>query len=339
MDGNRRIRERLRGLYKLYGVPDLVDEYVSRGGHDDRPDLRVAAFRFFNRHLKKDQSPVEVPEFKPFPGRVLRVFPTDEDIPSGVLNGKIDETFVARAEVKLPEKGEFAAWKTKLLQQVRERSFRAFPKEIPPAKIEREEGSITLTTEDGIEVEMREVRRPGERNKAAHLIILNPGEKTDAMPDWFTTASDEEGVYLLAPRGVGPTTWTKKSPPNFVERAHALLGHTVDEGRVRDIASVIRRLSRGVQWTVSGRGPAGILGAYAALIVPDAKLKVTVVDPPVSHRDGPIFLGVLRVLDVPEALGLLAPTPLTLVNARDSAFGRTVQIYDSAGAAANLHRK
>jgi dienelactone hydrolase len=340
MAGNRRIIERLRGLYKLYGKPDLVDEYISHGGHDDRPDLRVAAFRFFNKHLKHDSGPIEVPVFKPFPGRDLRVFPTDADIPPGVLNGKIDEAFVPRAEVKLPAKGEFTAWKKLLLQKLRERCFRTFPQEIPPAKIESGGKNKVMTTERGVEVEFTEFRRYGERSKAAHLIILNPGEKADAIPKWFNFASDEDGIYLLATRGVGPTAWTKKSPPNYVERAHALLGHTIDEGRVRDAAEVLRRVARADrQWTVSGRGPAGIIGAYAALFVPDVKLKnITVVDPPASHLEGPFFLGVLRVLDVPEALGLLAPTPLTLVSAKGPAFDRTTRIYESGNNPGALRR-
>ena len=67
--------------------------------------------------------------------------------------------------------------------------------------------------------------------------------------------------------------------------------------------------------------------------------KRTIDDPPVSHRDGPIFLNVLRVLDVPEALGLLAPKKLTVVNAASPAFDRTAQIYKLAGAEDKLRRK
>src|SRR5207249_3627304 len=48
MDGNRRIIERLRKLYGMYGKPELVDEYISQGGHEDRADLRVAAFKWIN---------------------------------------------------------------------------------------------------------------------------------------------------------------------------------------------------------------------------------------------------------------------------------------------------
>jgi hypothetical protein len=89
---------------------------------------------------------------------------------------------------------------------------------------------------------------------------------------------------------------------------------------------------------VVGRGQAGILAAYAALLEPSIT-EVVVVDPPVSHRDGPYFLNVLRVLDIPEALGLLAPRKLTLVNAKDKAFDRTAEIYKLAGAADKLERK
>jgi len=79
-----------------------------------------------------------------------------------------------------------------------------------------------------------------------------------------------------------------------VERAHALLGRTVDEGRVWDVAATLRALggeSGPAKWRVVGRRQAGVLGAYAALFVPGLE-GVVVIDPPVSHRGGPIFLGV-----------------------------------------------
>jgi hypothetical protein len=88
---------------------------------------------------------------------------------------------------------------------------------------------------------------------------------------------------------------------------------------------------------VTGRGRAGILGAYAALVEPSIQ-EVTAVDPPASHMDGPTFLNVMRVLDIPEALGLLAPRPLTLLNANDPAFDRTQEIYERAGAEKALRR-
>src|SRR5439155_22378636 len=113
----------LRKLYAMYDKTDLVDEYVSKGGHDYRPDLRIAVFKFLNKHLKGDTTtPVKDAVFKPIEGKLLRVFPTDADLPKDVLNGRIDETFVPRAKVTLPETGKFEACKKSLLQKLRDES-------------------------------------------------------------------------------------------------------------------------------------------------------------------------------------------------------------------------
>src|SRR5262249_41927959 len=150
---------------------------------------------------------------------------------------------------------------------------------------------------------------------------------------WGPFAGDKNPWHLF-PRGVLNGEWSRKSPPNYVERSHALLGRTVDEGRVWDIIATVKYLrQQGKAPTkVIGVREAGVLAAYAALLEPSIP-EVVLVDPPASHRGGPIFLNVQRVLDVPEALGLLAPRPLTLVNAKDKAFDRTAEIYKRSGAA------
>src|SRR5205823_9275636 len=84
-----------------------------------------------------------------------------------------------------------------------------------------------------------------------------------------------------------------------------------------------------------GRGQAGIIAAYAALFISGTGDELVIADPPTSHRDGPHFLNALRVLDIPEALGLLAPdVKLTLIgkNAKDKAFDKTAAIFKLAGA-------
>src|SRR4029077_12403892 len=135
MDGNRRIIDRLRQLYKLYDKSELVDEYVNKGGHAYRPDLRVAVFHWINKYLKHDAGPVKDADFEAIPGKDLRVFPEDKDIPTDAINVKIDETLVPRAEVKPPKEDEFADWKKGLMAGLRERPFHAFPERIPKAKV------------------------------------------------------------------------------------------------------------------------------------------------------------------------------------------------------------
>lgn len=349
MDGNRRIIARLRHLYELYGKPQLVDEYISKGGHDDRPDLRVAAFRWINKHLKGGT--VEVTEkdvvFPPLPGKELRVFPEDRDVPKDALNGKIDETFVTRAPVTLREAGSFDEWKNRSLRTLRTWVLRHLPYEVPAAKRSDKRPSEIwdrpYVTEPNIDVSIGLIQESRKEGTASSLVVLNSSD-TDGFPGtllWCQPYIGEGAGHYFLPRGVG-NAWTQKSPPNYVERAHALLGHTVDEGRLFDVLSILKTLNAEAKgkprWKIMGRGQAGILAAYAALLEPSIA-EVVIADPPVSHREGPIFLNVLRYLDIPEALGLLAPRPLTLIGAKDAAFERTAEIYKLAGAADKLQRK
>jgi hypothetical protein len=82
MDGNRRIIERMRKCYSMLGAKGNVEEYVSKGGHDYRPDLRVAIFSFFEEHMQiKAPGDVGKPvakdaEFKKIEGKDLRCFRT-----------------------------------------------------------------------------------------------------------------------------------------------------------------------------------------------------------------------------------------------------------------------
>jgi dienelactone hydrolase len=357
MAANRRIMTRLRHAYQMYGKPELLDEFVTQGppgAHAYTPDSRVAVFQWLNAHLKQDTRPVMDVAFEFFPEEQLRVFPEDKDLPADAINSHIDETFVAVAQVKLPEAGGFESWKQGLLDDLRARSFRTFPERIPMSDKTptpgvytfkewlKEDTRQTRTTEVGIQVFL-DFPRPTEQEKSrdarATLIVLNADEELNDVPDWAKRlASAEDSLIVLAPRGAGPSTWTHRSPPNFVERAHALLGRTVDQGRVWDIAATAHWLEGKKGVKVVGRGQAGILAAYAALFEPSIK-EVAIVDPPVSHRNGPIFLNVLRVLDIPEALGLLAPRPLTLIDAKDKAFDRIAEIYKLGGAEKQLQRQ
>jgi cephalosporin-C deacetylase-like acetyl esterase len=350
MDGNHRISDRLTKLYAMYGKPELFDECVSPGGHAYRPDLRLAIFAWINRQMKHDTSPVKDADFKPLPGPELRVFPEDKDVPSDAINGKIDETFVPQAQVKLPEAGKFEEWKRGLMKQLREKSFRAFPERITSAGFESSEGSggaVTrvLSTEADVDVQTFEriVNNSGKADQEVWTLLVSDMEKEILdVPEWAHPYFKNSPGIQLTPRGIGPFQWSRKSPPNYVERSHALLGRTVDEGRVWDVAAVVHRLDdenkSKIRWRVVGRGRSGVIAAYAALFEPSIG-EVVIVDPPVSHHDGPTFLNVLRVLDIPEALGMLAPRPLTLVNARDKVFDRTAEIYKLAGAQDKFQRK
>jgi hypothetical protein len=346
MTGNRRIAKRMRECYELLGAKDNFDDYVSKGGHAYRPDLRLAIFGFFHKHLLGSDAAIKDADFPKIEGKDLRVFPEDKDLPKDSINAKADELFITPAKVKLPtDAKEFATWKTGMVKQLREKCFRALPDKVPAAEFQRlgADRPSLYATEPGILVEQFGGPRKIEPKGGRVWVILNPDEDSaSALIRWGTAYRDAERIGYFT-RGGGASKWTRKNPPNTVERSLVLNGQTVDSGAVRDAMAVIGA-GRPVKGTrrVAGRGPAGVIAAYAALFLADPVDEVVILDPPISHRDGPHFLNVLRVVDIPEALGLLAPdVKLTLVgeNAKNKAFDRTEAIYKAAGAADKFKRE
>ncbi len=329
MDANQRVINRLKRVYSLFGASDQVEAFVSIGEHAYRQDLRQGAYRFINMHFKDDPRIVADSEQDLVTGRPaehypiepdrLRVFRTDADIPKDELNTTIDRHFVAVAQVALPRAGGFEAWKTPLRDELRRVTFGYFPARIPPARLieQVQPDDARLESELGIEVGLKQllVSKPAPEVKRILLVAQN-SEGAPPVSEWLQRVHETgDATYFCAPRGVGRTRWTRKDPPNYVARAHVLLGRTVDSGRVWDIAATARYLHAKhggkVPVYVAGEGPAGVLAAYAALWEPEIA-GVIVSKPPLGHSeaDAPPLLNVLRVCDIPDVLGMLAPARL-----------------------------
>ncbi len=357
MDANERISNRLERLYSLYGASDRFDTVVSVGGHAYRKDIRQAVYRFLNTYLKNDPSPVldsEVdvvaedgdPGPPPIPYERLRVFPTDADLPADELNTRIDEHFVPLATVDAPAAGEFEVWTDEQTSTLRRVTFGYFPKVIPAGKPLRNvaPNAECIETEEGIEVYLRYPDGVPAGGDSLLLVVVGADE-TESVPRWISDVkSSNQKVVLCEIRGVGATRWTRNNPPNYVERSHALLGRTVDTGRIWDVIAAAKYLAgkshqeaAAIRVGVAGRGPAGILAAYAAVLEPAIEA-VHLLDPPTSHRDAeaPPLLNVLRVTDIPAALGLLAPRPLRIRTTAAEPFALTREIYEAAGAGSSV---
>ena len=352
MDANERLINRLERVYALYGAGDLVDSQVSIGGHAYRQDIRQASYRFINRYLKGDSSRVKDSEVDlvtgtrdapvhPINPRHLRVFSRDEDIPFDELNTTIDKHFVPMAYVDLPGIGQFARWKEKLLADLRQSVFLNLPQWFPPARVvgEESDGMLSLETEPGIQILLHPgIKADGAKDRI--VLVINSGGEDNA--EWLEPILKEaDRLFYCDVRGWGGNKWSVQNPPNYVRRAHLLLGTTVDEGRVRDVVSLVgylrRRFGEGQEIKVVGRGPGGVLAAYAALWEPSIS-RVVLFDPPEGHMDpsAPQFLGILRVCDLSEILGMLAPRFLEIRDSGGNRWERVRNIYDAAGVGQRL---
>jgi dienelactone hydrolase len=117
------------------------------------------------------------------------------------------------------------------------------------------------------------------------------------------------GMAWVAPRGVGPTAWNpNERKQTQIRRRFMQLGQTRDGMRVWDVRRAVQalRATDGMAdvplWMQGEREMAGVT-LYASLFEPKVK-RLDLWNLAKSHRDGPIFLNVLRFLDMPEAVAL-----------------------------------
>lgn len=351
MDANGRITNRMERCYSLFGASDRFDTVVSVGGHEYRADLRRARYQFLNIHLKGDGRPVTDSEndlvtgdrgnpMHPIAPEKLRAFLTDADIPKDELNSTIDEHFVPLAKNTAPTtKTEFDAERKRLLVELKRVAFRTLPDNIPAAKLQSFAPPMinsprTFLTEAEVPVTVHYHRVAAPERKRT-VVVVSSNDKGAIAPALLATLQATDDIYVVQPRGTGASTWTRKNPPNYVERSHALLGRTVDGGRVWDVAAVakwFKTASRPEPVYVAGHGNDAILASYAALWESDIQ-GVIAVAPPVSHRENtaPQFLNILRVADVPTMFGLLADKSLLLRDAPAEVASTTAAWFQAAG--------
>ena len=165
---------------------------------------------------------------------------------------------------------------------------------------------------------------------------VQPGKSAISLPAWFDAYRQADDlVYVLEPRGVGTTRWTRQNPPNYVERAHVLVGQTADTGRIRDVVAVAKFLARqhDHRLILAGRGPSGILAAYAVLWLPESDGLICE-QPSPTHMasSAPQLLNALRVCDIADVLGMVAPKRLQLRSSEHTLNDRVRAIYDAAAA-------
>ena len=126
----------------------------------------------------------------------------------------------------------------------------------------------------------------------------------------------------VTPRGIGPTRWSEvsrfdgKPSGQHIRRRFALIGQTLDDRRVWDVRRALACLRtvadlKDVPLWLQGKNDMAGIALYASLFEPDVA-RLDLWHPPASHRQGPIFLNVLRVLDMPQAVALAFPRKVRL---------------------------
>ena len=348
MSASERVAAILERVYAIHGAGDRFDAQVSLGGHAYRADIRAGVYRFLGSWLKNDPRPITDGEIDlvdergatpvhPIPPERLRVFPLDADIPADQRNTTIDAHFVPLSRPEPPQPLDHDPWRGRLLDALRRTTFRHLA-DVPTAPaVERPvDGPWRVESEPGLFVGLFPPTPSALAAAERHRLVVR-GDDAE-----IPVAIDKgTALWVLDPRGAGAGRWTRRNPPNHVERSMALLGDSAAGGQMRDTLAAIavihaadsdRVARRPIE--LAGSGAAGLVAAYAALFSP-LVASVDLDDPAPTHMapEAPAFLNILRVADVPILLGLLAPRPLSIRSATPQAFTDTVSIYAAAGAA------
>lgn len=345
--GYKAVLEKAKQIYALLEVPGKTGMFEVPGPHGYTQPQRERAVEWSNWCFFGKKTPVKEEPFDSVPGEQLAALRGQYGEHPENINDRIQELLIPTA--RLETYSNLDEWERKrdqIMQKLRNVVFRNMPARPRAVKVSQgERGSFALETESGIQVGMASnLPRPGMPKQPAILYIASPGETrrscwsmmSDYPYDNWTTS-----LNVIYPRGTGTQVWNSTQRKKF-ERTSMILGRTVDDMQLYDVLCAVEYIAThpsydGTSLTVAGKGEAGILGAYAALL--DSRItRVILFSPPLTHENGPIFLNVLRYTDIPQVLAMLAPRELVFLTREIENFAYARKIYELNGAGEKFRR-
>ena len=329
MDSFNEMIEKIREVYALYGAAGRVGTAVAPGGHADTEAIRLPVYSFLMKELLGAETPVtaEGPVDIPEPESLLcfrEGYPLDERL------SRIDEALIPARTFSLEPLAESARRKrtAELTAQLREEVFRYFPAK--PAAFRAEWGAPAA----GQGRSVREVRFQSfeglqvrgwyslPEKSAAKLPALLVVDHRRGIPVWGNEQPLERNrwgdraVLIVETLDVGRRalennlrSFADDDPRHHMKRQAMVMGTTLESMQVYEALRSLQFLRSlpevdPARVTVAGRGEAGINGMYAALL--DGRVeRVVLGSPTASHRQGPVYLGVLKYTDIPEVIALM----------------------------------
>lgn len=152
------------------------------------------------------------------------------------------------------------------------------------------------------------------RELSDELAVISPAPTDDRSAFEKISRSLQTNPIAMAwvaPRGVGLSAWSGDARKQTqIRRRFMLLGQTLDTMRVWDIRRSIQALRsirqfRDTPLWLQAEGNSACDTLYASLFE-EGIARLDLWSLPASHRDGPDFLNVLRVADVPQAVAMAA---------------------------------
>ncbi|HEU0006528.1 MAG TPA: acetylxylan esterase [Terriglobia bacterium] len=336
--GYEEFEAKIGRLYGAYEAGEKFKNTVVDTAHKDSDFLREQALRWFDRYLMQvPNRPIDLTTDTETPER-LAVFAGSP--PPQALNFRVHELLTANPSPDVPKSAAgWAARRQALLEKLNNRVFRAFPTNLPKPEaptLGSESAGFrewTLVSEPGVRVRglLRSPAGRGSSRLPTVVYIASEGEDEESIRrTLMQVLNDEKLLLIMFPRGVDEVPW-RRTVQRDVLRNAMHLGRSLDSMRLWDVMRSVAALKQQPnadpqRITLLGRGISGVLGLYAA-IFDESVAQVVLLEPPVSHRQGPIFLNILRYTDLPEAAALLAPRRLIFFGRIPNGYQATQAVY------------
>ncbi len=344
-DGYHQVFQRARKVYDLYAGNDSerIRELDDSVEHSDPPLFLREARQWMQRWLKGDATPLPEATNSP-PKERAEDLACLSHVPADAINFKVQNQFVATASRKVESRAGWQQRRPELIAQLKEKVFRWFPTTPIPFEAKAKSGGgwgtregyaaykeVSFQSEEGVRIRAQLfMPKNGPRHAPLLIYVKRAADSVSSSDmDELLPLLGRYTVMILKPRFteqlMGPAEYAD------IERTAVWVGRTTAAMQIWDIL-------RGLNWAVEeeklsaasisiyGKGEMGILAMYAALF--DERVKQVIVnDPPASHWQGPALLNVLRVTDIPEVAGALAPRRLVSLTKLPESFAYTKNVF------------
>ncbi|EMI20694.1 Acetyl xylan esterase [Rhodopirellula maiorica SM1] len=334
LDGVVDVYSKVRSIYKLYENESHVGLHITEGPHSDSQELRIHAFRWFNRHLRSDNELINKTATPFFDIKQLKVFdslPTDERVST------IHETFVPKwnSNPSTRPGRPKSAQHDELIQSLKRKTFGGWPQtagSLDTKTIAEREAdgmkvkAIQFTSQSPYRLTMFAVTpmssappkmvnvvvldQQAWQRVASGLAVVMPERFRGVTPDkqiWEQLRDESPTVptVYVTPRGVGFTEWTRDPVRRtHIRRRFMLLGQTAAGMQIYDVVQALKAIGtlpsfESAEWRLRGSGDAAAWSLLASLFN-DRIVEMSLIDLPVNNRDAPDLLNISKFTEIPQ---------------------------------------
>ncbi|MBN2329184.1 MAG: acetylxylan esterase [Candidatus Omnitrophica bacterium] len=354
IEAARTMADNIRAVYDLYDAGERFLFVETPGPHSYHSISRTKIFSFFIKHLmNKDVSPEEAGDIDESEESLL----SEEELrvyvdgpPADDRTKSIQDTFQTMAKPpQITNESELIQYRSGVLEQLREKTFGAFPQNPPDLDVHlfyRSHGQsggsavYSFKSENGYRLKVDCRWREEEQDKKPVLLVLrSPAEQRWASEGFSSSIMEGRNRAFLEVRGVGDNSWGPELQWH-VRRAAAWTGRTIASMQVWDVLRCLQTLRslpnvNGDKIALAARDEMAVVAIYAALM--DGGVDALYVQNPpatqnaASREDGREsaieMLNCLRITDAPQAAGILYPTKLTFMGRPPETYNWAIQTY------------